>query len=276
MSEGRSTGPGTGPMYPDQHADDAERARSVRRRTSVGVAAVALVAVALGVAALTWRSPDVGDPDASAAAGQTATTTPGGSGSPSQDQSPTPTADPTTPPPVTAAPTDASLPLRPLTERFTSEVTSIVSDTPDAGDRLADGDYFGTLVAADPGGRTVSVDLGIFYGGTAAEEYVRTHEPDFWAGEGGTVPNGYWIVNDVERIRVLPVSPDVAVATWCFSTGSGGGAVVRDFEEWAAAATSSAPLVCESPDPAVRQANDLYWFDVRGGEVVQVVGQYVP
>ncbi|WP_024285834.1 hypothetical protein [Cellulomonas sp. KRMCY2] len=187
-------------------------------------------------------------------------------GTPETPETPSPDAEPAT------DPTTSTMPLKDPSTRFDGAV-SIVSAIPDSEDSLADGDYFGFLHGADAAARTVSVDIGIFYGGEAADEYVRVNEPEFWAAEGGTVPNGYFIVNDVERVREIPVSPDVTVANWCFSDGLD--VISRDFAQWATA-TRVDMQTCDDPDPTVWQGNDLYWFDVRDGVVMQIVGQYVP
>lgn len=247
--------------------------RRRRRRVARRAGAVIGSAAAIGVVVLAWPS----------LVGPSEVLPPAVTESPSQSPEPdvTPDTEPTTTPSLApepdpdAGPTASTMPLKDLSPRYDGGVVSIVSDTPDSEDSLEDGDYFGFLHGIDADAGTVSVDIGIFYGGEAADAYVEANEPEFWAAEGGSVPNGYFIVNDVERVREIPVAPDAPVAEWCFMADGGIGTAQGDFATWATA-TGTGEQRCGALEPGARQGNDLYWFDVRNGVVLQIVGQYVP
>lgn len=262
------TGQGEGDG-PERGAGGPAPAEGVRRRRAVQAAAVvATLAVGVLVGFLIGRGGT--DP----APGESAVTVTA-SATPSPTGSATGTAAGTSASPSTSAGTgdgpDAStLPLRdPLVPRFDGSTASIASATPGEGD-LADGDYVGHLQDVDPAALTVTVDLVIFLGGQAADDWAAAHPP-------AEVLDDYWIVDDVPRSRVLPVDPGVVVVTTCTRSPDAleePALLRRPFPEWAAGTTGT--VGCAAPDPGLRQATDLYWFDVRGGVVVQVVGQYVP
>lgn len=139
------------------------------------------------------------------------------------------------------------------------------------GEPLADGDYIALLRAVDAANGTVDVDLAMFYGGQAAEDYVAANVP------GGEVTNDYYLANDVETTTTLPIAPDATVLEWCF--GEDLTQFPRTVAEWAAAPTSwegreYPPYECSEAANLLR--GDLYWLQVRDGVVVAVVGQYVP
>lgn len=166
-----------------------------------------------------------------------------------------------------------TLPLKdPWVPRFDG-TNSIVSATPTSEDRLEDGDYFGTLVAADAEAGTVSFDVGIFYGGQAAEDWIRANDPaelDYWPG---------WIlVDDVQRTRVVLASPALVLTLAC--ADSGGSALTQVSGVLAELGSQDEPRAgCSSESGLlddIASGRDQYWFDVRGGEIVQMVGQYFP
>ena len=81
-----------------------------------------------------------------------------------------------------------------------------------------------------------------------------------------------YVVNDVERNRVLGVSPDARVGVWCFDDGrlrTEGLTLVA----WAAPPEPGGTTACGVrgwPLPG------LYWLDVRSGVVAQLTEQYTP
>lgn len=182
------------------------------------------------------------------------------SGTPSVTGAPSPRVSPT----PTAGPSPALLP--DLANRFTGEA-DIRSDAPLSGDTLQDGAFFAILQAADAEQRTVTVDIAIFLTGEEARAYLLAEDPERLA-EG--LDDGYLVVNDVERPRMLTVAPTARIGTWCFSDG----VVIRErtFAEWAAAPALAPTTACSEP---ARQAK-TYWLDVRDGVVAQVTGQYLP
>jgi hypothetical protein len=200
---------------------------------------------------------------------------PGGTSSPSATQTtPTPSATPSQPASTAStepAASPSSLPLPEPGQRFDG-ASSFISDAPASDGALQDGGFFAFVKSADAAGHTISVDIAIFYGGQAAIDYVAAHDPAA-ADEDGSIPNGYYIVNDVERTRVLAVDVTVVPLTWCYTES--GAQVLKDWDfiSWAAAPALAPTTSCAEPG---RQANDTYWVDVRGGVVRQITGQYLP
>ena len=176
--------------------------------------------------------------------------------------SPEPSEEPSDEPSAEAMPL-----LGPEESRFVDEASAI----PTSEDSLEDGDYFGFLHGIDPGAGTVEFDVAIFYVGQAAIDWLTANEPE----AENPPPNDYHIVNEVERSRVLPLADDVRVWNWCFESGGDLGFIERTVPEWAAAPATGDPL-CDEGSDLLRDPARVYWFDVRGGEVAQVVGQYLP
>lgn len=275
--------PGAAPEVAPERTGPARLLQRLGRRgTGVAAGIVLLTAVAaVAVPLMSGGDGPIAEPRA--------TSTPRASSTVAPDDA---TADPTTPPatptttpapapvePVESAPPAAepaagtahvTMPLRPATIRADG-TTSVVSAVPASGTDLQDGDYVGFLLdVSDGASRTVSVDIGVLYAGSA----VRTKMLADGAPEDGFFP-GILIENSVERARTLPVSADVVVASWCSATdGSGVDLRMRSFGEWAAA--SDGAVSCEQRGALNRQESNLYWFDVRAGVVRQIIGQYTP
>jgi hypothetical protein len=246
----------------------------VRRSAgAVGALAVTGVLVLTGATLADWRSPD--PLPARPPAPSTSAPTP--APTPAPDEAPEPTA-PTTPDPpaapdaaATEQPAVDRAPLAdPDVSRWDGE-SSLVSDAPASADGLADGDYVGSVLAVDPVARTITVDLGVFYGGEAAAAWAREHDPQRLEDVGPY--NGYVLVDDVQRSRTLALSPDAVVTGFC-SLPTGvvqqrldlGGLTGPDPDGCTAASRVDGTL----GGPAV------FWVDVRGGEVAQLVGQFLP
>ncbi|QZN85943.1 hypothetical protein [Cellulomonas sp. C5510] len=154
-------------------------------------------------------------------------------------------------------------------------VTSIVSDIPVSGDDLADGDYLADVVAVDPQARTITADIVVFYGGDAADEWLRVNEPEAAAELGGRAVSGYIVVNDVTRLRTLALAPDAPITGFCVDS-EGLRQPRRTLEDLTTPEPSggchSSSVVEGSPGMTMR----YFWLDVRDGVVAQLVGQYVP
>lgn len=147
------------------------------------------------------------------------------------------------------------------------------SDVPAAGSDLVEGDYVGHVVGIDPGARTVVVDVEVFYSGQAAIDYLAAHEPD----EENPPPNDYWIANDSTDVRTLALADDARVWDWCFTTSGGElGFAERSVAEWAAAPAGGGDMACDAGPALSRGGNEVYWLQVRGGEVARLIGQYLP
>lgn len=172
--------------------------------------------------------------------------------------------------------TTTSLPLPdPMVSRWDG-VRSIVSDTPASGDGLADGSYYGDVRAVSAASGTITVDIGIFYGGDAANEWAAANDPAF-ATDGlfGLAVNGYVVVNDVVRPRTLTLAPDAVVTGYC-STADG---ILQEritLAELASATDSSPGCLARSYLSQAPSSTNSFWVDIRDGQVAQLVGQYVP
>lgn len=240
-------------------APGARPRRAVPRTVAAVLGVVVLLAVLAGVGlALAGR-------DAPGAA-----PTPPATASPSTSPTRTPEPEPS---PVPPEPQPSTLPLRPLTVRFDGTSTEpVVSATPASDATLEDGDYAGYLLGVTAGeAPSVTIDVVLLYAGDAvARQMAEDGEL-----EGAPFVPPLLLVNEVERPRTVPVAPDVAVATTCRTqedAASPLGVRQRSFPEWAAA--SEGPVSCTDRGAVPRQEGTLYWFDVRGGTVRQIVGQY--
>lgn len=145
-----------------------------------------------------------------------------------------------------------------------------VSAIPQSDAELEDGDFFGFLRGIDAEAGTVDADIAIFYHGQAAIDWLEANDPDAEIPP----PNDYLIVNEVERVRTLTLSPDVRIWDWCFGD-PGATHRERPLAEWAAA-PDDATTECAAGPQLSRSPGSVYWFDVRDGVVVQIVGQYLP
>ena len=213
-----------------------------------------LVAVAVLVALL-LRNQDA-DRDEPDVAPTPTEASPSASVEPSEEPSVEPTAD--------------AMPLLPPEEHFPE---SGVSAIPLSADALEDGDYFGFVKTIDVAGRTIDADIAIFYSGQAAIDYLTENDPS----AENPPPNDYLIVNDVERVRTLDVSPDARIWDWCFGDDTVGLAFVEraSLDAWAAAPLDW-ELNCASGAAMARDPAAIYWIDVRDGVVAQIIGQFLP
>jgi len=164
--------------------------------------------------------------------------------------------------------TPETMPLLPPENHYVE--SSGVSAIPLSEDSLEDGDYFGYLSGIDATAGTVQVDIAIFYTGQAAIDYLTANDPT----AENPPPGGFWIVNDVERIRSLTLSPDVRIWDWCY--GNDLGFAERTLPEWAAAPATGEHSCDAGATLSHGWGDGTYWFDVRDGVVMQVIGQYLP
>jgi len=204
----------------------------------------------------------------------------GNADEPADDAAATPTTEATEPaaeetqePEVTTEPTEepevVTMPLKPPGEHLPE---SGISAIPLVGESLGDGDYFGYLKGVDLSGGTVDIDVAIFYIGQAAIDYLTANDPT----AENPPPNDYIIVNDVENVRTVPLSPDVRVWDWCNQTSGGElGFAERTVTEWAAA-PAGGEMACDAGPALSHGWNETYWLQVRGNVVMQVIGQYLP
>ncbi|MCG7286969.1 hypothetical protein MHY85_13420 [Cellulomonas sp. ACRRI] len=247
------------------------RRRRVVRRGAAGVAALAAAGalVLTGATLADLRSPEplpaVPAPSPTA---PTAEPTPEVTTPPEQPVAP----DPVTPP-ATEEPSAGTRPLvDPYRTRWDGRA-SLVSDAPASGDGLEDGDFFGSVLAVDPGERTITVDLAVFYGGAAATAWAREHAPELLEDGMDLPPSGFEVVDDVQRSRTVALAPDAVVTGFCVRPDG----VVEQHARDLAGLTGPGDAGCSATsrvDGAVGGAS-RFWVDVRGGEVVQLVGQYL-
>ena len=222
---------------------------------------VAAVAVAVLVVLLVWYAPADEEvaPDDVVASPATSSEEP--SETPSEEPADVPTDD---------GPADPGAPLRDPGDHLPADGSS---DVPAAGSELVEGDYFAHLEDIDAAAGTIDVDVEVFYYGDAAIDYLTAHEPD----EENPPPNDYWIANDSTAVRTLPLADDAQVWDWCFTTSGGElGFAERTVAEWAAAPAGGGDMACDSGPALSRGYDEVYWLQVRGGEVRRVIGQYLP
>lgn len=237
----------------------------------VGILAVAVAAL---VVVLVLRGGDGADDAAQGAtpsgtpsttastmAGTTASAEPAGP----EDE---PGAEPSTgPTPDDDGPPLAAMPLSDPGDHLPDDEVSAI---PAVGEDLRDEDYFVHLAGVDVTARTIGVDVEVFYFGDAAVEYLLEHDPTAEIPP----PNGYYIVNESPALRTLPLADDARIWDWCFGA-DGLTFAERSLDEWAAA-PAGGETACEAGAALSHGWNEIYWLQVRGGEVKRVIGQYLP
>ena len=164
------------------------------------------------------------------------------------DETPAPDGTPLTAPTTTATASDSSTPA--------AEATSSASET--AAAVLEDGRHPGHVVEVDPAAGTVTVDVVQFLTGDAAASAA--------AEDGGEVqpPNDYWIRNQNDLLRTLPVAGGARVVTTTLTAAESGDAtepVEVDLQRLAEL-------------PGLEGA--LFWLTVTDGTVVDLEEQYLP
>lgn len=256
------------PADPDRVVGLRRRRRAVRR----GAAGVAALAAA-GALVLTGATlADLRSPDPLPAL--PAPTTPAPERTP---EATAPAEEPVAPDPVTPPATEApTADARPLVDPYRSRWDgheSLVSDAPASGDGLEDGDFFGSVLAVDPDGRTITVDLELFYGGAAATAWARENAPEVLEDGMDLPPSGFQVIDEVQRARTLALAPDVVVTGFCVRPDGTVEQHARDL----AGLTGPGDAGCSATSRVDGAGGGAaqFWVDVRGGEVVQLVGQYL-
>jgi hypothetical protein len=131
---------------------------------------------------------------------------------------------------------------------------------------LDDGRYAVYLVDVDVAGAELTFDLIQFLTGDEAIAAYReeTNDPE------GTPENDYYILNELPRLRVLPVDPGASVTVVRLGEASGSGSVPWSFQ------TLPDHLADQPAPPDGRLAWNPYWITLENGDVVAIDEQYLP
>ncbi|HEX6401251.1 MAG TPA: hypothetical protein VF108_12395 [Actinomycetota bacterium] len=128
---------------------------------------------------------------------------------------------------------------------------------------LEDGHHFVYVASAsrlEDGTSEVEFDLAYFYVGASAEREAAERDDE--------VLNGYYIVNENDRLRTLPLAEDVEVAY--IPEGQCCDPQPWDIEDWFEA-------VGLSTNPSDYPGTNVpWWFTVEGGEITRIEQQYLP
>lgn len=145
-----------------------------------------------------------------------------------------------------------------------------VSDIPAVGADLVNGDYIAHVTGADLTAMVLDADVEVIYFGDAADEYLLANEPTAEIPP----PNGFVLVNESTNVRHVPMADDIRIWDWC----SGDDGLLTFLERtpmdwWLAPAPGSQQC---SAGAGLGHGGDLYWLQVRDGEVKRLIGQYLP
>jgi spore germination protein GerM len=163
------------------------------------------------------------------------------------------------PPTTTTAPDDdsiydSSMPLEPLP----GSDGATGSGCAPRGDDLPDGVWFGAMEAVSD--VDIGFDLACWFSGDAANEAAAQD-----GSEEIPVPNDYYVRNEVDTLRTVPVDPD-AVIHW-YPAGGNLELSVIPWGEWVG-----------DPEGFIDCPGDwcIAWLYVNDGVVTEVVQQYTP
>lgn len=145
-----------------------------------------------------------------------------------------------------------------------------VSDIPAVGTDLVNGDYIAQVTDADLTSMVLDADVEVLYIGDAADDYLLAHDPTAEIPP----PNGFVLVNESTNVRHVPMADDIRIWDWC----SGDDGLLTFLERtptdwWHAPLTGSQEC---SAGAGLGHGGDLYWLQVRDGEVRRLIGQYLP
>jgi hypothetical protein len=138
------------------------------------------------------------------------------------------------------------------------------SETPEPSESrvLEDGHHFVYVTSAsrlEDGTSEVEFDLAYFYVGERAEREATER--------GDEATNGYYIVNENDRLRTLPLADDVEVdyipVGVCCDLQPG------NIDAWLEA-------VLETNQTDYEGKNAVWWFSVEGGQITKIEQQYLP
>ena len=119
---------------------------------------------------------------------------------------------------------------------------------------LGDGEWYGYVVTAEPS--SVEFDLACWFTGDAAAQAAAED------GEESPPPNDYYIRNDSDTLRTVPIGAGAEVI-WFPEFGDPTSEATTTYEEWIAAIEG-------------REFEVGTWLTIEGGEVVAIREQWVP
>jgi hypothetical protein len=164
----------------------------------------------------------------------------------------------------TTGPTSSSTPAQTPEPSGSSEPSASGTPEPSGSGSpvLADGRHFvyvKTAFRRETGSTRVRFDLAYFYTGAKAEAAAADH--------GDEVVDGYYIVNDNPRLRILPLADDVEVEyvpdSNCCELQPG------NIDAWVEAILATNPTDYAG-------TNVPWWFTVEGGRITRIEQQYLP
>lgn len=136
------------------------------------------------------------------------------------------------------------------------------------GAALPDGDYVGYIRGVESTGRTIDVDLAVYYVGQAAYDYVAAHP-------GGTVVGDAYVANEVSTTTSLPLSKGASFWDPCVADNENltTESYQRTLAEWMAASDPTGAPLARCTDATRLPRASFYWFQVRSGVVMDVIGR---
>ncbi len=120
-------------------------------------------------------------------------------------------------------------------------------------EELPDGEWFGFAAAAGPD--EVQFDLACWFSASAAADAAAED------GSESPPPNDYYVRNESDQLRDVPVAAGTEVAQ--LSPTGGPDSTIVDYGTWATGWSS-------------RDYQPSMWITITGGEIVSIVEQYVP
>ncbi len=136
------------------------------------------------------------------------------------------------------------------------------------GAALPDGDYVGYIRGVDSTGRTIDLDLAVFYVGQAAYDYVAAHP-------GGTVVGDAYLANEASTTTTLPLSKGASFWDPCVADNENLTTenYQRTLTEWLAASEPNGAPLAKCTDANRLPRASFYWFQIRSGVVMDVIGR---
>jgi len=136
------------------------------------------------------------------------------------------------------------------------------SETPSESPVLEDGHHFVYVTSAsrlEDGTAEVEFDLAYFYTGGRADREA--------AERGDEATNGYYIVNENDRLRTLPLAGEIEVEY--IPVGSCCELQPGNIDAWLES-------VLETNPTDYGGTNVPWWFTVEGGQITRIEQQYLP